>query len=145
MARQPKRSQNDDKSGWLSALQKFADKYLVGEEAQGLFDEADKIPVFAPTTPIKGFQNPIPNNLTAGLMAKAGGYTRAGAKTNLAKWFGGDELMRLSGPPRPMLNEVGDVASLLAMILPFGPSKKYLSKPKQWMATLNSLKALFGE
>ena len=40
MAKKPRRSKDDKKSKGLSALHEYANKILVGEEAQGLFDEA---------------------------------------------------------------------------------------------------------
>jgi hypothetical protein len=96
-------------------------------------------------SPNQGFRNPIPSGLTAGLLAKSGAYAKAGSKTNVGKFLGAEELMRLAGPSRSPKRVAGDVATLASMVLPFSPAKKMLGKPKDWLALVNSFKALFGE
>jgi hypothetical protein len=97
MAKKPRRSKDDKKSKGLSALQEYANKILVGEEAKGLFDEAGELPLNLRMAPNQGFRNPVPSGLTAGLLAKSGAYAKAGSKTNVAKFLGAEELMRLGG------------------------------------------------
>ncbi len=145
MAKKPKKSKDDGKSKGLSALQEYANKYLVGEEASGLFDEAGRLPLNLQMSPIRGFRNPVPSGLTAGLLAKSGAYAKAGSKTNIGKLLGTEELMRLAGPSRSPKRVAGDVATLASFVLPFSPAKKMLGKPKDWLALVNSFKALFGE
>ena len=145
MARKPKRSKDNSKSKSLSALQEYANNILVGEEASKLFDEAGQLPLNLQMAPNQGFRNPIPSGLTAGLLAKSGAYAKAGSKTNVGKFLGTDELMRLAGPSRSPKKVAGDVATLASFVLPFSPAKKMLGKPKDWLALVNSFKALFGE
>ena len=145
MARKPKRSKDNSKSKSLSALQEYANNILVGEEASKLFNEAGQLPLNLQMAPNQGFRNPIPSGLTAGLLAKSGAYAKAGSKTNIGKFLGTDELMRLAGPSRSPKNVAGDVATLASFVLPFSPAKKMLGKPKDWLALVNSFKALFGE
>ena len=145
--KKPKRSKDDKKSNALAALEKYADKILVGEEASNLFNQADKLPLNLDMqmAPIRGFRNPIPNPLTAAFIAKSGAYADAASKTNIGKLFGTDAMMRLAGPSRSLKSTTGDVASLASMFLPFTPAKKMLGKSKDWLALLNSWKALTRE
>ena len=145
MAKKPKKSKDDSKSKGLSALQEYANNVLVGEEASELFDEAGRLPLNLQMAPNRGFRNPIPSGLTAGLLAKSGAYAKAGSKTNIGKFLGTDELMRLAGPSRSPKKVAGDVAALASFVLPFSPAKKMLGKPKDWLALVNTYKALFGE
>lgn len=148
MAKQPKKpkqSKDDKKSNALAVLQQYADKILVGEEANNLFNQANKLPSNLQIKPIQGFRNPIPSGLTAGLMAKTGAYANAASKTNIGKLFGTDAMMRLAGPSRSPKSVAGDVAGLASLFLPFTPAKKMLGKSKDWLALLNSWKALTGE
>ena len=145
MAKKPKRSKGDSKSKGLSVLQEYANKYIVGEEANELFNKAGQLPLNLQMSPNRGFRNPIPSGLTAGLLAKSGAYAKAGSKTNIGKLLGTEELMRLAGPSRSPKKVAGDVASLAQFVLPFSPTKKWLGKPKDWLALVNTYKALFGE
>jgi hypothetical protein len=61
MAKKPRRSKDDKKSTGLSALQEYANKILVGEEAKGLFDEAGELPLNLQMAPNQGFRNPVPS------------------------------------------------------------------------------------
>ena len=142
MAKKPRRSKDDKKSKGLSALQEYANKLLVGEEAQGLFDEAGELPLNLRMAPNQGFRNPVPSGLTAGLLAKSGAYAKAGSKTNVAKFLGAEELMRLAGPSRSPKRVAGDVATLASFVLPFSPAKKMLGKSRDWLALINSFKAM---
>jgi hypothetical protein len=92
--------------------------------------------------PNQGFRNPVPSGLTAGLLAKSGAYAKAGSKTNVAKFLGAEELMRLAGPSRSPKRVAGDVATLASFVLPFSPAKKMLGKSRDWLALINSFKAM---
>jgi len=145
VAKKPKKSKDDGKPKGLAALQEYANNMLVGKEAEGLFDEAGQIPLNLRMALNRGFRNPIPSGIKAGLLAKSGAYTKAGLKTNAAKFLGGEELLRLAGPSRSPKSTISDVASLASFVLPFTPAKKMLGKTKDWLALLNTFKALAGE
>ena len=141
MAKQPKRSKDDSKSKGLDALAQYANKYLIGNKANKIFDEANKIPLNMPKQPIAGFRGSLPSGITGGAMAKAGAYARGAGNTELAKFFGAEEIGRLtSGAKTSPLRKAGDVATLASIMLPFSPAKKLLGTPKDWLALINSFK-----
>jgi hypothetical protein len=48
----------------------------------------------------------------------------------------------LAGPSRSPKRVAGDVATLASFVLPFSPAKKMLGKSRDWLALINSFKAM---